>query len=331
MVSSGAVSQDIVSALYKNYYESSGDNQAFISSHWQYYLPQVQALAKEGRIVPLRGDSFGDFQNTSLSRRLFSMATIGSYLLTFKDRWTILKLIKVTGKVFKRLGFHLTYDGFRQICSLALIAKHIPNTKKKITVLCIGDGYGLLSDLIKEIYPHAKICLLDLGKILTFQAHFCQQAHPESKHVLKSRFAPLADERDADFTYCPAEDLSLLDTYSFDLVVNIASMQEMNEDTIRAYFSFLRGHMKKDNLFYCCNRIEKQMPGGEASRILSYPWDGRDVHIVDEICPWFRYFFSSWTLARGPKVMGWRIPFINYFDGDIHHRLTRMHISGKAC
>lgn len=179
-----------------------------------------------------------------------------------------------------------------------------------------------MSALIKELFPNSLICLVDLGKILLFQAHYCEKAHPECLHRLVLDSSDTINQSDLDFLYCPAEYLEKLDELSFDIAINIASMQEMNQTSINTYFDFLRHHMSSNNLFYCCNREEKEMPGGEISKFLSYPWRKEDFHLVDEYCPWHLYVFSFGRAKNGPQLFKIRIPFINYFDGPIMHRLT---------
>ena len=109
-----------------------------------------------------------------------------------------------------------------------------------------------------------------------------------------------------------------------DITINIASMQEMNAPTVKAYFAFLRSHLKSQNYFYCCNRREKVMPGGEISRFDDYPWDVADRVAMDGPCPWHRYYFSHHPTKNGLKVFGLRAPFVNFFDGVIWHRLTAL-------
>ena len=102
-------------------------------------------------------------------------------------------------------------------------------------------------------------------------------------------------------------------------------MQEMNVGTIERYFNFIRGHVTEDNRFYCCNRIEKKLVGGETLRIDDFPWNSQDKHLIDEKCPWRKYLlYHRKTSERGMTIGKWRVPFINYPDGDLKHRLTIM-------
>jgi hypothetical protein len=229
--------------------------------------------------------------------------------------------MKVAHSLARRIGLAFSYDCFRQVCSLDLIMSQRPN-KERLSIINIGDGYGFLSALIKDLFPNSLICLVDIGKTLLFQAYYCQKAHPECSHRLILDSSETTNQSDPGFLYCPAEYLERLGGLSFEIAINIASMQEMNQTSINTYFDFLRYHMPPNNLFYCCNREEKDMPGGEISRFFSYPWRKEDIHLVDEYCPWHLYFFSFRRAKNGPLLFNTRVPFINYFDGLHRHRLT---------
>ncbi len=177
--------------------------------------------------------------------------------------------------------------------------------------------------------PESRICLVDLGKTLLFQAFYCQTAHPHRSHGLMENGSVPSDTR-LDFLYCPAEHLEKLNGFSFDAAINIASMQEMNQLAIQEYFSFLRSHMPAKNLFYCCNREEKKMPGDEVSRFSSYPWHEKDIHLLDGNCPWHEYFLSFRPTASGARFLNFRIPLINYFDGPHRHRLSVFHCTSHS-
>lgn len=313
---------NIVTTLNEKYYQADQTPKDFVSSHWEQLHKQLRIETDQKKIKSLKGIGFGDLQNFSFPYRVFSWFTIVSYLFKLSGWAHIVKLMRVALDLVKRMGFPFTYDCFRQVCALSLILNYLPK-KKELRVLNIGDGYGFLSALIKEIIPEAKICLVDLGKTLLFQAHYCLKAHPQKKHALIVNGTEQEQIRyDADFIYCPAEELPQLAPLSFDLAINIASMQEMNERSIKYYFDFLRTNMKEENLFYCCNRLEKRMPDGEVSRFFSYPWSSDDNDLIDETCSWYRHFFSIHKAKMGPKIFKWRVPFVNYFDGMIRHRLT---------
>jgi hypothetical protein len=176
--------------------------------------------------------------------------------------------------------------------------------------MVIGDGYGFLSSVIKRLYPFAKIVLVDIGKVLLFQCVNLQVIFPKNLHLGILNGFEISGK--FDFLYCPAEDIEKLTGINFQLVVNISSMQEMDMTTIKRYFDYIRFHVTPDNLFYCCNRESKELPGGETINFSDYPWMKEDRHLIDEEPAFYRYYFTG------------KFPFIRYFDGPIHHRLTNM-------
>ncbi len=93
-------------------------------------------------------------------------------------------------------------------------------------------------------------------------------------------------------------------------------MQEMNYKEIKMYFELMR-KQKSDSWFYCCNRLRKELPGGEINEFHKYPWLKEDRIIFDELCPWHQKFPIS------------RPPFFKKFDGKIHHRLIKVALQNK--
>jgi hypothetical protein len=309
----------IVNELYKKYYLTDETPENLVSSHWKHYHKMIKLdFSDEDKIKPLIGVGFGDLQDKSKAHNLIKWLTILSYLVRLPDKINLLRLIRTAIPLAKRMGFIFSYDCFRQVCVLNLIIKEMKDIGikgKRLNVINIGDGYGFLSVLIKEVIPNSSICLVDLGKTLLFQAYYCNKVHPKCSHALV--LGDELDQTNCDFIYCPAEHIEELSARSFDIAINIASMQEMNQNTIKTYFDFLRRRMSPENLFYCCNRERKEMPGGEVSDFFQYPWHKKDLYKIDAPCPWHRYFFA--IKSGSFKVP---LPAIKYFDGVHRHRLT---------
>lgn len=309
--------------FYQHYYAGDPASGRQTSSHWAECSRKFEVeLDGEGRAVRLRGYGFGELQPRRPVQRAMSWLTILSYLAWLPNRAAIVSLLKPAVALARRMGLAFTYDAFRQVCSLALIDSHLSEAQRgtRLRVLLIGDGYGFLGALVKGMFPRSTVVFVDLGKVLLFQAYHCQRVYPDRRHLVIHGGDQEAIER-ADFVYCPADRLEDIGHLTYDLAVNIASMQEMSMDVVAGYFGFLRAHMAVDALFYCCNRERKQLVGGEVQEFDRYPWSGRDVHLVDGACPWHRYYLA---VRRGPCVLGRRWPLVNYFDGPHRHRLTRL-------
>jgi hypothetical protein len=217
------------------------------------------------------------------------------------------------------MGIAPTLDVFRQACSLALIQTFLSSTIRNPSVVVIGDGHGVLSAMIKQSRPDARLTLIDLGTTLLFQAYRCQQAHPQSEHAL----AKDATES-TDFTYCASPDVSTLLAKNFDLAVNIASFQEIDPKVTKEYMRFLRETLQPDNLFYCCNRINKTLPDGTVTKFDEYGWQAEDRILIEENCQWHQYFFSTSKVRNKRRVLGMAIPLVAMYDGGHRHVLAQL-------
>lgn len=321
--------QDLLYHLLRNYYdqETNLQEEKYISSHWKHYSNLFDVkVDDQGDLVSISGQAFGKMKWNGLFDKFLDWATIVSYLLHLPHKKEILRLGAIAVKICNAMNLDPTFDVFRQVCSLELLQRKLPTAmqEKSLCVLMIGDGYGVLSTLFKQVYPGSTIILIDLGKTLLFQAYHCQKAHPQYNHEYVTNVNNLDN---VDFLYCPAEKFKLLEGYKFDIAVNITSMQEMDKETVSSYFTFLRKCLQPNNLFYCCNRESKDLIGGEVSNFLNYPWEEGDRFLVDEYCPWHKYFFSGAHSRNGVHVLGIRIPFVNLYDGKHLHRLANLDIN----
>lgn len=66
------------------------------------------------------------------------------------------------------------------------------------------------------------------------------------------------------------------------------------------------------------------MIGGEVSAFGEYPWRPNDEIFLDELCPYYTHYLAWKTNPEGPRLVGVRMPFTNYFDGVHRHRLVRL-------
>lgn len=297
----------IEQALVARYYRD-GEADPNASSHWRQYSAEfdVQADAA-GNILSASGAGFGQAHWAGARHRLADGVSVASHLAWLQPRVRILRFWRQTRAICRAMGIDPTFDAFRQACTCELLDRFLDERGPQHgRVLVIGDGFGILSALVKAVWPDARLTLIDLGRTLVFQALGCQRAYPQLRHVLAND----PDAMSADFVYCPADDLALLESSTFDVAVNVASMQEMTPEAVARYFSFLRRRLASDNLFYCCNREHKVLPDGEESAFHKYPWSQADRVLVDGRCPWHQYYLVL------------RPPFVRRYDGTILHRLA---------
>jgi len=306
--------------LYQRYFLDADTPEYYVSSHWKKMQETISVVMEEDNTARLSGEGFSYHPHLSYPSKMMSWLTILSYLLQLDDAKKLSRFIRKGLWLSKRIKASFTYDCFRQICTFSLLSRHTSGGN----IVIIGDGFGYLSAFIKMMWPQSKIYLIDMGKLLFFQAYHCREAFPNYSHQLSidSSGKTNPEAESADFIFCPAEYTASLKAFKFDLAINVASMQEMNSHTIAEYFTFLRHTLKKDNIFYCCNRRKKIMPDGEISEFYKYPWTEGDRHLIDELCPWHLFFWGFPNSEKGPKLLGWKLPYINYFDGIHLHRMT---------
>lgn len=329
-MSSSLPNQSLLNLLINRYYTADAQADAnlqkenggpYISSHWRSHgdLFKIET-GPRGELISLSGSGFGSCRWKNPVHKLIDQACILSHLLHLHHRASIVRLRAVAARICRDMGLDPTFDVFRQVFSFDLLQRYISPEmrRRRLFFLMIGDGYGVLSAIFKEMLPDSTIVMLDIGKTLLFQAYYCQKAHPLCVH----KIAGEANLDAVDFLYCPVEDLEKIERYRFDIAVNIASMQEMSNATVARYYHFLRRNLRPDNLFYCCNREYKRSPGGEVSEFRKYPWMPGDRFFVDGICPWHQYFFSVGRAERGLTLFKVRIPFVNFYDGIHLHRLA---------
>lgn len=222
---------------------------------------------------------------------------------------------------------HRAYDldVLRQTCTLAFLGDTIPCAlQTKTTARVIGDGFGSMTALLLASRSAGRVILVNLAKTLLVDLWYLKEWMGDktfassvelvtSEEGLARALAPLLPAVSFQVIAIQASNHELLRQCPVDLVMNIASMQEMDPPVIGAYFDDLRAIAShRQLLFYCCNREEKTLPDGTVTRFAAYPWRKGDQILTDELCPWHQKYYSA------------RPPFYRPYDGPIRHRLVRL-------
>ena len=292
-----------------------------VSSHWQLHSDNI-VVNKLGENLILEGSGFGTIYSkrrflNSVVRSLerISYRSVTKQLRNYPDILSKAKLLR------KDLSCDLTYTVWAQVVAVSVLVDHFQEYNLFPNVFAlIGDGYGFMGALLKRQFPNSRIYLIDLPKVLIFQAKIHQLSHSGRMQILTG------DEkldRYTDIVLVPPQNAELI-LDNIDCAVNMASMAEMNQHSITAYFKFLRDHSSDGSRFYCLNRLEKELVGGETNRFYDYPWKTDDSLFIDENCPFSTHVMSMSNSGNGPKILGVRIPFINYLDGEMIHRLVHL-------
>lgn len=219
-------------------------------------------------------------------------------------------------------GPHFTFQVFKSACALSVLVDHGKQWGlAPKTCVVIGDGCGFFGALLRRYWVGARVYCVDLPKALVLQAwvHSCAD-----RAATMAWLRPEIGRPPAAINFVLPQNLEEIQEHEIDWAINIASMQEMTPESIARYFTFLRKRSHPASRFYCVNRLEKQLPGGEVIAFHDYPWQVDDAIFLDGPCPYYTYFLSPHTAPTGPRVAGVRVPFFNCFDGVHMHRLVRL-------
>lgn len=133
------------------------------------------------------------------------------------------------------------------ICTLyhnKVLANIIKNPGARPVILEIGAGYGALAHHLSRIIGHCTCIIVDLPETLIFSASYLTLLNPDKKLYLyeKNTFSRIVQQesiKDFDFIFIPNYKLSALSNISFDLVMNVASFQEMKKEQVKSYLDFI--------------------------------------------------------------------------------------------
>lgn len=294
---------------------------AHTSSHWQRYGRET-LVERAGDCLVLRPAGFEGIEQLRLNGRIVHLVE----RLSYRSVTSRLKSYAPVWRMSKQLAHDLSgvvnFYVFKSTCALAVLTDHwLAYGLSARTFALIGDGYGFPSALIRRWQPGSRLYCIDLPKMLVFQASTHEKADPgATMSVLSANHS-----NRADITFVVPEDIERI-ADEIDCAISIASMQEMNEFSIASYFTFLRRRSTMRSRFYCVSRLQNKLPGGEIASFTDYPWREDDEVFLDGSCPYYTHFLTgySYTLPNGPRLLGRRVPFINYFDGIHMHRLVRL-------
>lgn len=304
--------------LYKKYFldDKPVIDENVTSSHWKEYSTKIKVKNiedEDSEQFDIRGYGFGENQKLNFLNQIFSNVAISVYNFMLKMPW-LNQDIEKSKQLVTKMGLSYSLDGFRQTCTLNFLKRNLLSPPKRI--LIIGDGYGILAALLHATYPDVIIYLIDLGPMLFFQSFYLNKAFPKISQSISCSKEVFIESA---FNFLPADKIESLPSYSFDLAINIASMQEMDMKVVSRYFCLMREN--KTKAFYCCNRLEKQMPGGEVSSFMHYPWFPSDNILIDELCPWHTWFLGYGD-SPNVKLFGLPLPLVHRYDGPHWHRFA---------
>lgn len=283
-------------------------------------------VQRHGDRLILQTSGFDTVPRMSIRGRTIHLVERLSYLFVtsklrcYRHVWRVAK--PLAREISGGRNFNVTV--FRSACALAVLADHWKTfgLSPRIFAL-IGDGSGFLGALIRRWKPNSLLYCIDLPKTLIFQAHLHEMVDRKATMSLCATGKIGNRGRTTNITFVLPQDIEHIPD-QIDCAINIMGMQEMPEFSVASYFAFLRRRSMPHSRFYCVNESRRKMPGNDGVNFADYPWQENDEIFVDGSCPYFTHFFARSTLPDGPRILGMRVPFVNYFDSVLKHRLVHL-------
>ncbi len=294
--------------VIKQFYLNSDEETGATSSHWLHFREFQKMSYQNESHLRVSGFGFGDYENRieiSLTRRLVNIPTKFASWLSFKFLPTDIQAAIIS--IARKTDRILNQDMIRLGKSLKSITGEITDLEGIRKVAIIGDGYGTFGSILMSIFPQITVVQVNLGRALLFDMLFSGKALPEKKHVFIEGLHAIEI---GSCNYLPAESIKP-ENAEIDLFICIASLQEMNNQTISAYFNLMRVQSGA-SLTYFANRILKILPAGEVSNVQNYGWLDSDLILFQRNPYWL-----NWGVRRRP-------PFVFRMDGVIEERLVQM-------
>lgn len=189
-----------------------------------------------------------------------------------------------------------TLDMLRQTLSLAAIMDNMDLDKSSGVNLVIGDGYGVMTSLLKLSDPKTLTIAVNLTTPLLIDLVYARKAIPDLRIALPTSVDAMRDalqQKNIDVIAIRADDAKLIAEAPIGLAINIHSMQEMTNEVINSYFDLLRSNRSEKTAFYCCNRLYKKLYDGEEIKFTDFPWHSDDQILLDEICQWDKFEYQA--------------------------------------
>lgn len=292
--------------------EAVRDSPAHQSSYWKPYLERFDYSDEEG----LRGiTGFGNRSSEGLLKNL--LHAFGLSVMRARNHRGPDALVEQRVRETCRAQ-HRSYDfdAWRHANTFELLLEKLPGAGSSIQVGCVlGDGQSNIAANFFKFFPSAKILIdLNFPEVLLSEYLLMRDSVPCEFAVLDAEtdVGQLVSRPEKTILLCTPQNAELVAGMSVDLFVNIASMQEMTQESIDRYLRMMRAGSGQ-RFFYCANRILKILPGGERIEFDKFGWKAADRTLLSKSpVPWHQEFYQ----------FGW--PFLRKFDGEHVHAIFQL-------
>lgn len=214
-----------------------------------------------------------------------------------------------TGELaFEFEGRLVSWDLLISLDTLYGIAEVDPRIlTEPVVVAELGAGWGRLGHALRLANPQARYVVFDLPEVLLVsQTHLPRRLPSDTVAAYETtRQGPLTRNRllAADLTFLGAHDLDRVENGAVNIMVNIASFQEMSALQVALYCRVIervtRGLLYTQQLW---NADTHGYGVGEVSGWSAYPWPAHWKTVVSRDATWSDLYFEAVFDLAGPAV-----------------------------
>jgi len=237
-----------------NYRSCTENHEEQVSHAW------AQAMNKEKRIYELPEMML---LRSEVTQAASNFATkdflIDGYIFDYNDS-TFLTLLEIGESDFgfpnKNVKVGETHYSSVFLCNVVIATEIIKLINSvnitQPTILDIGSGLGILLSILKGYYrEQVTIFSTDLPEALLLQDWYLRNLFPDTKHVYKGR-SKVAHWAEGGINLINSNIFSDQD-FSFDIVINTASLQFIGKSIVNEYLSFIQKNITDNGFFFFQN------------------------------------------------------------------------------
>jgi len=144
--------------------------------------------------------------------------------------------------------------------------------KSPLKIAEIGSGLGDLSYMLMQLYNINKYTYIDLAPTALLCMLNILQIYEDDHELIDKEHTG-----NCKLNWCIPENLEFIDD-KFDVIINVASLQEMSLDNVNSYIDWVKAHLSENGIFISMNHYER----GEVTKAREYRFHEFDILEMDK-------------------------------------------------
>jgi putative sugar O-methyltransferase len=193
----------------------------------------------------------------------------------------------------------VSWDYLLSVDNAITLTDKIPSLlTEKAIIVDLGAGWGRIGHVFKTLNPKLTYIIADLPEILLISQTYLPTTLPDEKvfgyddHAALEQITRSTLLAEPSIRFCGTQHLAKFEDKSIDVLINVASMQEMNQNTIKLYFDLID---HKAQYFYTAQGNEQYARYGTGfpPNEWPYPISWQQLHHNSALIYWTSSAFDT--------------------------------------